>query len=271
MFKTLTALVLFTLSFIPVVLAQEPASSSATSTTKLNNDYFYQLEQYRQTHDQFILDRGEHTKFGTLATGEKLVASARAFASARARVLSAYLFALRVTLDQTEGVDIGDKQSVLTMIDQSAAGLAAHQQALAAIAERAPLEVELSRFETFDLPPFFAASYQSLSLLAIGRIQGSADQLLVESRNFESQVVTLEENEAKKASLSRGLKEIALKLQDATTSIAAARADFAEYNSAKQSDDPEDIHGNVIKALDPAYTALQQGVTYLVELEKTSQ
>lgn len=276
MFKFAVTFLLLSLLILPasITKAQDSASTDSAQTvtplTQLIDDYFFQLEKYREAQNQFTLDRAEHEKLGTLATGEKLVATTRTLAVSRAKVFTTYLIAVKNHLQVTQGIDVTDKNAVLSSLDQTMVTISFHEQALSGLVERNPLQAELTRFEQQDLPRFFSVTYQALSLLSIGKIQSVADKLLVTSRNFESQIVPNIVMASKKASVERGLKEVAIKHQEVALSIANARSLYATFAGA-EGDELQQVYSDVVNALEPGYGSLQQAVEYLIELEKTGR
>lgn len=260
------------------VYSQEAASGSAsevkapTSVEQQKADYFYQLEKYRQSKQQFVLDRAEDNKLQTLATREKLVGSFKNLLTARANTLTTYLLPLRHLLYDTQGIDILDKQKALGQIEDSLQRLAAHQKNIPGLADMNGVSNEAARFENEDVPLFLEASYRSLALLSIGRIQSIADQVVVVSGDFAKEVVGIEPDANNKAVMERGMGEVARLQKDAGEAIKQARTSFTGFDQEKREEgfNPQPVYQRVVDQLNPAYTTLSRALDYLSELEKNS-
>jgi len=266
----------------PVVMAEDATSSATASATPVStsvptsidqqkSDYFYQLEKYRQAKQQFNLDQAEYQKLGTLATKDKLVESYKNVLLARATTFQTYLFPLQQLLYNTQGIDVADKQKALDQIKDAASRIHNHIQQIPNLSEEPQVSTEAQRFESQDLPTFLEASYRSLSLLAIGRIQSIADQIVVSSNDFQKEVVDIETDARQKGAFERGLKEVAALHKQASEALATAHLKFTAFDSTKKEDgfNPQAVYQSVTDSLSPAYTSLQHSLDYLLELDKS--
>ncbi|EKD23056.1 MAG: hypothetical protein ACD_83C00080G0004 [uncultured bacterium] len=269
---------LFVASAWPAQSQDNSTSSSAetrppvTSVDQQKSDYFYQLEKYRQAKQQFVLDRAEDYSLKTLATREKLVGSYKNLLTVRSNTLTTYLLPLRHLLFDTQGIDVGDKQKALGQIDESLQRLSSHQKNIPGLTDMNNVGNEATRFESEDVPVFLEASYRSLTLLAIGRIQSIADQVVVVSRDFTAEVVDIEVDANNKAVMERGMSEVARLQVDASEAIKQARTSFTGFDKEKREDgfNTQPIYQRVADQLNPAYTSLSRALDYLSELEKNS-
>lgn len=268
----------FTLASPPVFSQQATNSAvpttdtTPTSVERQKSDYFYNLEQYRQAHQQFLLDQAEYEKLQTLATGEKLVTSYRTLLTSRAETLRTYLYPLQSLLFSSQGIDIQDKQKALDQLDEVLILIKKHTQNIPSLTTKNQASQESARFETEDTPLFLEASYRALSLLSIGRIQSISDQVLISTRDFEQEIVAYESDARRKAAMERGLTEINLLHSQATSAIDQSRTTFSGFDPAEdqhEKTDPAAIYQQIIDQLNPAYTDLHRALDYLIELDNS--
>jgi len=93
------------------LLAQEafPSPTSAPPTSEatyqqLFSDYQFQLNLYRQAHDDYQLARDRYLQFKTLTTKQETLESFRQLLKARNTTVKTYLLALKTRLQNTPGV-----------------------------------------------------------------------------------------------------------------------------------------------------------------------
>lgn len=284
MIKLFSLLIILTLSASLPVLSQSDSSDStsssklSTDTTisptpidQLKSDYFYQLEQYRLTKQQFVLDQAEYLQLLTLATKDKLLQSYKNILVSRGNTLLTYLYPLEHLLHSTQGIDIADKQKAIDQVRESSSQIKLHLQILSSLSEQEELSEQAKEFETQNIPLFMEASYRTLSALSIGRIQSIADQVKVSRDHFSQEVVAHETDARKKTSMERGIKEVDEFHKQATAAITQARDKYSAYDvtDRRQSYNPQNIYNSITDTLSPAYTSLQRSLDYLLELERS--
>ena len=252
MIQIFLSLLIIALTFAPAVLSQNlDSQTQTTQLEQLQEDYYFQLEKYRQARSEFTLTRAQAIKLGTLKSQEEFVASGKTLLLARSDVLESYLTSLSVSLAQTQGIDVDDKQIAQNLIELIKSKVQAHHQAVTNLSDRSELNSESLRFETEDLPLFIETSYRSLSLVTIGRLQKNSDQLIVSGKQFEQDTIAYEDDVAKKASFERGIKQVSQQIETSTISLDEARLAYAQFDilvDSGKSFNPRDIYQGIVKS-----------------------
>jgi hypothetical protein len=257
---------------VPKALAQDEASPSAQVESvqeRLDKDYFFQLEKYRDAEKDFNLRRAEYKKLGTLASQEDAVASMKVVMEARAKTLGVYLISMEKRLTDAFSIDVGQKQQAL---DKSYAARNYLQSFLVGLPSKQDKQEVTDYSQKFekDVGVVFEVEYRILSLLNMGKLQGVTDQLLIDAKEFEKNNLNTIEDLNKQAAATRGLKEVTGLYEDAKSAITQATSEYKRYDvkGEYQTTNYEDVFNEVSGKLQPAFSSLQRAVNYLLELAK---
>ena len=270
-------LVIFSLGFLPgQVLAQEldvPTSSTESGTQEtittretlddeivsLRAVYRTQLEEYRTAERQTQIANGQYAQLGTLTALETAVTSTRKTMLLRATVLESYLTLLRLQLTDATGINLPDKDRVMTRLDAVLSEIATHRQQAESATDRTDITNLTTDFDALS-SQIESAAYEAQSMLAIGKLQTVYDKTLALS--LEVRDAAGETTELKKAERERAYNEI-------QNTLAAVKANIDNTTPEPErsgSQFSRSALSNVLRDLGSVYIGLSQSLSFLSEL-----
>jgi hypothetical protein len=228
------------------------------------------MEKYRELAQKFYLDREEFRKLGTLASQEKVLISLKDVMLARTHVQQTYLDALEALLLPLQGIDIAQKQIALEAIASSRSYLLGQRNKISTLSDKDDL-LEASATYELENEQVIDAQYRTLSLITLGRMQSTYDQLVVSTNNFKTEFVDPIPDSGKKAVKERGLKEVGLLLTQTDEALRTGVTQFSAINlpqSNNRKADTKSIYSQVSSTLEPAFTTMKRTITFLKELDR---
>ncbi|HYD35413.1 MAG TPA: hypothetical protein VD999_05070 [Vitreimonas sp.] len=230
--------------------------------TELNGTYRTQLEKYRNLERQFDVTKGQWQKVGSLGSLEAAVKATKEVMIARSEVLTTYLTLLRLEVLQTTGINVIQKEALLSDLDGVMVVLAAHQEKLQNIASRNEVNAQVAEFVSVK-KEVERVSYTALTLLEVGRLQAVYDKLndLTGDIRENTQANSDENNALVIAQQQRALDEIQTKLDEVHTELQEITA-FTDKSSDRES---KSVNDTVSRDLNKVYTGLSQAVGFLRE------
>jgi len=126
----LPAVAFFILTLLASPVYSQTPTSSDFNFDKAYQDYLYNSDQYRKTNLDYELYRSQYLKFKTLKSQENAYNATLAMLKARDDTIKTYLTALRLKLNETEGVDGAQKEVLFTKIDQEVPWFITHRDSL---------------------------------------------------------------------------------------------------------------------------------------------
>lgn len=142
---------------------------------RLRELYRDQVERYRTVDREFRTSKAQFEQIQTLQSLEQAVVSTREVMLVRNDVLITYFELMRTSLEDTEGIDLVDKRTIINLMIEHIEVLREHRAAVLqtvdreGVAERAAEFAELS--ESFE-----NTAYRGLALINIGDIQTVYDK-----------------------------------------------------------------------------------------------
>ncbi len=256
------------------VLAQEIATESGQAQTfvfekpelddqiaNVRATYRSQLEQYRTSERQYLLAKEQFLKLNTLASLESAVKATREAMLNRDQVLTSYLTLLRLTLINSTGVNLTQKDPTLKELESALASLDTHTQLVTAASDRYQLTKAAEEFVVIG-PRVEAVAYQTLSILTIGNLQSIYDKSL--NVNQEIDEVLNAKSDVKTPERQRAQTEIKRELAEIQSS-------FAEVNTMVEKEDRKftrSFYNRLTQSVGTVYVGLSQTLTHMAEAMK---
>lgn len=147
----------------------------AEERAQLQTLYKAQIEKYRTSSRQFSLDKQQYAQLQTLVSLEVAVRSTREVYLDRSKVLVTYIELVRLTLQDTPGIELGAKDRALTILDETRQDILTHQDQILLSEDRIALGRRADEFLVLT-PTINDAIYRGLLLINLGEVQTLYDQ-----------------------------------------------------------------------------------------------
>lgn len=228
--------------------------------------YFTAVEAYRLEESRYNLARDQYYQLNTAASLDEAIRRAKEVLRARAEVLAAYFRYLRLTLQNTKGIDLDDKAAADQRLQALQLELEAYLQQVPNVNDRQQVNTLFTQLNTRS-KDIYSAAYGTLILIKIGEIQTAIDtSALLRERT----VTALEANEtvptATKEIGRRGLDEITTLLQRASNNLFTLREGYRE--DALKNGFSESGYRTFQTSAEFSYVQLRQVLEYLKEVQK---
>ncbi len=151
---------------------------SIASIEALRALYKNQIEVYRSSEQQYRIAKTQYFSLQTLAALEEAVSTTREALLNRSRVLVSFVQLLRATLQETQGVELSQKQQAMDRLESVLQKLLAHQDAVLDTQTREAVALRAQEFAILE-KELHSTTYWSLSLISLGRVQTIYDQALI--------------------------------------------------------------------------------------------
>ncbi len=258
----------------PGVMAQEtealaePEQPTVDSTVnndgliKLRADYRLQIESYRQAEREFAIAKDQYKRLQTLRLLEEAVKSTQKVMFERTRVLITYLEIVHFTLQNTQGINLDHKAAAIKELEDQINTLRSHLELIEQSVSREDVAARAVEFEELNVR-IESTAYRGMSLIAIGDLQTINDKARLIFADLKGSQSEDEVSELTKASRQRAYVETERILDNNSVLL-------REINEAygRQSNPRKSYYDGLVNKLEPVYTGLSQGVSYLYELLK---
>jgi hypothetical protein len=245
----------------PVVTPTTGASTQQLDS--LRTTYRTQLAAYRNDERAYTIAKEQYAQLQTLASLEEAVKATQKVMIARAALLETYFQMLKITLQNTPGIEVPMKNDHLEAIDFILDELHKHRLAVEKATDRTSVDAMQVEFTEID-DMVKQTAYRTLMMVSYGRAQTLYDKTLAVSRDFADQIDREEKNPLVLAEKRRGFAEIGRNLTDIKT-------DFAELTDTLNRDPKaftESSYGNFVEDLQGIFSGLSRSITYLEEIIK---
>lgn len=228
---------------------------------KLRELYRDQVERYRTVEREFQISKGQYQQLQTLQSLEQAVVSTREVLVVRTDVLITYFELMRTSLEDTEGVDLVDKQRVIDQMIEHILVLREYREVVAQTVDREGIAVRVEEFAIIS-QPFEGTAYRGLALINIGDIQTVYDK----ARLIYAEVLAYHEQNpvsaVKQEERNRAYRETQRELDQVGTLLREIRIKYGQTESFSRSNYDRDLGKN----LNVAYSGASQILFYLREL-----
>jgi hypothetical protein len=247
------------------IRAQEPEQPTNQEIQQAKKEYTLTLDDYRTKERRFIVAREQYRQLQTLASLEEVVKASKEVQLARIDTLISYFKNLTLQVSPLRGADITQKNLQLDKLDGALVSLTQLRQTVELADDRVRLDAtSLVYDEQHEI--YTNVAYSSLILVRIATIQAANDQLgSLTAQVFDSiksaspSATILAEKQRGYDELSRTIVQIKEALFEATTRYTEA---------ALQDSFSASTYTNYSQYLQPAFTKLKQGESFIKELAK---
>lgn len=260
MVKKLFALTLFLSLFLTTTVGIK-AQSPTTQVDTLIADYTQKLDEYRTQENLYYIATQQYYTLKTLASEEDAVAQTRTVMLARVDAMNSYLTILQTILNTYPGIELTRKTSVNTQITSELQVLKTHRDKVQIATDRITIESLAVEFEGYQ-PALSLMVYQALSLIKIGGVQASYDELNAIKPQVDAYITNSNFSDTIRLQKQRGSDELGRTLTTIKQSITDA---ITEYDNNIGHTDVGTL--NTIEGkLGPGFSGLNQGSAFVKEL-----
>ncbi|PIY79478.1 MAG: hypothetical protein COY81_02300 [Candidatus Pacebacteria bacterium CG_4_10_14_0_8_um_filter_43_12] len=279
---TLALVIAFGFLLTRLTQAQEATDSArmtATESAKANPDLVFtkprqtkeilqlrelyqdQVEKYSSLERQYLISKAQYEKLNTLQSLEEAIQSSREVMLSRTDVLITYFELMRASLDDTEGVELSEKDRLTGNMINYILKLRAHRQDVLNSKIREDITARADEFATLSAP-FESTAYQSMALIRIGDIQAVYDKSLIIYKDILQYHVDNPTNLLRQAERDRAYREVNKAIEITQRDLLTIRTQYANQQTMTRSS----FSSNLGKALSQAYSGTSQILSFLEEL-----
>lgn len=153
------------LTSIKIVFSQD----SGTKFNQAHREYSLSAEDYRASHDEYVLARSQYLKFKTLTAENNAKEATIRMLETRDEVAEKYLSVLKMRIEEIEGVPDATREALFLRIDEERTWFSEHKERLPSAGSLEDLvsdsDEAKGRFEAAD--PLI---YEGLSVISSGRV-----------------------------------------------------------------------------------------------------
>ncbi len=225
--------------------------------------YFEAVETYRDVEKQYIISREQYYQLNTLAAQNDVISRGQEVLRARALALRLYYQYLSIVVRRTRGIELSDKNEVLTRLDDSIRQLVSYQEGIRALDTREKIDQHFKVFNS-QKSSYHNAAYSALAAIKTGEIQTAIDSSSVLATDLKDAINVSDISAADRALKQRGLEETDRLLQRARNNVTELRGQFLRYTSTGNYNDSgyRQFQSNA----EFGYTQLRQAYNFLREV-----
>lgn len=229
--------------------------------TRLRELYQNQVERYSNLEREYLINKAQFEKLNTLQSLEQAIKSTREVMLARTDVLITYFELLRVSLDDTEGVELVEKQRNVDQMIEYITLLREHREAVLNSSNREEIALRVAEFKTLS-EPFESTAYKSLALIRIGDIQTVFDKAEIVYRDVLQYHRANPTTPLRQQERERAYREVDNAIEKTRADLLVVRTDYAEQTSLNRSSYSQ----RLVKSLNTTYSGTSQILAFLEEL-----
>jgi hypothetical protein len=229
----------------------------------LRETYRNKLSEYRNNERDFTIAKEQFIKLQTLNSLEDAVRSTQKVMISRAEVLETYFGMVKLSLTNTQGLDQKVKGEQLVKIDLLLDTLKLHRVQVESSLDRKKIGQMVIKFAEIQ-PDIERITYESLSLIAFGEMQGVYNDTVGVKNEVKAYVDKNETNALRLAEKKRGIDEI-------TTNLVTVKAQLDKINgqiSETRTQKTQSFYSQVTEDLSAVYGGLSRAQSYLTEVMK---
>ncbi len=255
-------------TIIPKVQISLPVIAAETPPAQAISDYEFMLQKYRQSHTDYLSAKNTYLAFKTLNAQTEAIDKAKILLIARDDVLRTYLFAIRITLRNTPGVNPQELASLSTKLEKQELFLVSHKDTISPITGLPEISTASLAMET-KYPEIQTLGYQALYAVIVGQ-QASASSTLLDQldqlTNLTSEATNDDFDTAKANQWLTDTKSTLDKLQPDRVETQALLAKIKPEKSALMSNQRQ--FAKILDLLDTSRNRLIQVTEFLKETIK---
>jgi hypothetical protein len=246
---------------------QTPSPASA-KLDALRERYKTELTIYRSDERAHELAVSQYVQLRTLVSIETAVKATQKVLSSRNDVLQTYLEMLVIVVEDTPGIDITEKSTLLTELRQAFEQIEQYEEQSVKIAvDRNKVAEAVTAFVPLsESVPNVA--YKALSYVAYGRIQSVFDKLLVVRDEVSANLEEREQNGLRLGEKRRAMNEINSNIEDTRERIVNIRASLRGNPNRQKVEYGQGSYGQTVNDLGLVYAEIFRSIEFLREVLK---
>lgn len=172
------------------LLFASPVFSEDFNSSKAYQDYLYNYNLYRSSHDNYLSAKNEHLSYKTLNSQTKALEATREMLKNRDEALRTYLTALRMRLKETTGIINYQQNLEYLKLDLETNWLTLHKDSLSAPTSLEDLFKTSADFEK-RYPDTEVLAYQSLGTILSGKQDNIRNQISDQIKKIEDKITEI--------------------------------------------------------------------------------
>lgn len=228
----------------------------------ITEKYFTAVETYRDLEKKYIISREQYYQLNTLAAQDDVITRGQETLRARAVALRLYYEYLTIIVKRTRGIELTDKNDVLTRLDDGIRQLVAYEEGVRSLDTREKIDQHFVVFNS-QKNAFQHAAYTALTAVKMGEIQTAIDSSSVLVTDLKGTVNTADISAADRAVKQRGLEEVDRLLQRSKNNLLTQHTQFLRYVVSGNYNEP--TYRQFQSDIEFSYTQLRQAYNFLRE------
>lgn len=230
---------------------------------KAYQDYLYNYNLYRTSHDKYLSAKNEYLAYKTLTSETRALEATREMLKNRTRTLQTYLTAIRMKLGETTGIINYQQNLEYLKLDTETNWLSLHQESLSQPGSIADLLQQSSPLEE-KYPQIELLSYQTLGTILGGKENSLRERVSTQAAKIEEKITEMKNEGEDVAKLERWLTEAKKKI--ARSEEKQVEAELILKNIKPSEQDKKREFSKAQIAFEESNQSLKEGVSFLSEL-----
>lgn len=233
---------------------------------EITDDYFTQVEDYRDVERRYIIARETYYQNNTLAAQEEAIRQAQFLMIARSTVLETYFEYLQKSLDQTLGIELEDKVLMNNRLAKVRTDL--EESLVDAGKDRNRFQInEAFTALNAQQKELTAIAYETLALVKIGQLQNALDQATISREMIGSWLESAQTTEANRIKKQRGLEEVDHLIQSAKNNLTEVNTKWRLQAGTNRFS--ESSYRTFQENSEYTYLQLRQALAFMEEIVRT--
>ncbi len=246
--------------------AKAEESDLEDELAEITDDYFTQVEDYRDVERRYIIARETYYQNNTLAAQEEAIRQAQFLMIARSTVLETYFEYLQKSLDQTLGIELEDKVLMNNRLAKVRTDL--EESLVDAGKDRNRFQInEAFTALNAQQKELTAIAYETLALVKIGQLQNALDQATISREMISSWLESAQTTEANRIKKQRGLEEVDHLIQSAKNNLTEVNTKWRLQAGTNRFS--ESSYRTFQENSEYTYLQLRQALAFMEEIVRT--
>jgi hypothetical protein len=228
---------------------------------RLRELYQDQVERYTNLERTFLINKAQFEKLNTLQSLEEAIKSTREVMLVRTDVLITYFELMRASLDDTEGVELTEKEKNIDEMIGYINKLKSHREKVLTTSNREEISLRVDEFAALSLP-FESTAYKSLALIRTGDIQTVFDKSEIIYKDVLAYHQTKSTTPLRQQERDRAYKEVNNAIEKSRSDLLFVRTEYAREKDLDRSS----FNSTLSRSLNKAYSGTSQILSFLEEL-----
>lgn len=252
-------------SGLEATAVEEPTADDTARLQMATEKYFDSVETYRDEERKFLIAREQYYQLNTLSAQDEAMRRGQTLLRARAASLRSYFQYLHVILLRTRGIELDDKNRVITDLEDADRALLAYEEGITSLDSREKVDRHFKTLNNLK-ESFHNTAYSALTLIKLGQVQTALDSSAVLEKDLRAIIEASNFSAAEKAVRTRGLDEVDRLLQRSKNNRQSLRDQFVRNSTSKNIS--ESTYNQFRADIEFSYTQLRQAHSFLTEVSE---